>query len=301
MNSSTLFGKLSPYNTFIHRMDARLKMFIMVVLMVLCFLPYATWDHNYYSNQFFILGIIGIIIIILMALAKVNFFSFLKSLNAVWFTALFLLIIMVFIPRAKSSTEILYTLYDFGNGYIIYWNGVLQTCQVIFRIVLMIGLTMVLTSTTAPMDITYAFEWYLAPLKLVHFPTQIISMILSLAIRMIPTILEESQRIMKAQKSRGVDFNRGFITAKIRSISTLIVPLLVSCFSRSEELSLAMYSRGYDPYSKRSKYKNLKFHLIDLIFTLISLLVLGTFIYLCIYSQNSNGFMETWFNAKGAW
>ena len=135
------------------------------------------------------------------------------------------------------------------------------------------------------MDITYALDWYLYPLKLIKFPTQIITMIISLALRFIPTLLDESQRIMKAQKSRGVDYNRGFLAKKVKSITTLFVPLLVSCFSRSVELSLAMDARGYDPYGERTSYKILKFKRRDFIAFLITLLIMALFITACAYSS----------------
>lgn len=122
--------------------------------------------------------------------------------------------------------------------------------MVLARLILMIALTLVLTSTTTPMDITFAFEWYMYPLKFINFPISAIAMTLSLALRFIPTLLEEADRIMKAQKSRGVDYNRGLISKKIKSITTLIVPLLVSCFSISDDLTLALEARGYDPYEK---------------------------------------------------
>jgi energy-coupling factor transport system permease protein len=311
MNSNNLFGNLTHYNTFVHRMDARLKLFIMIVLMVACFLPYGISNYidesgkvinsSFYSNQFFVLGLVAIVIIALMAFARVNIFSFIKSMGAMWFMMIFLLIIMVFIPKT-GDTRIYYVMYDFGNGYVIFWDGFLQCAQIFLRLILMIGLTMVLTTTTPPMQITYAFERYLTPLRIFHFPTQVVSMILSLALRMIPTILDESQRIMKAQRSRGVEFDRGFISAKIKSIVTLIVPLLVSCFARSEQLSLAMYARGYDPYAKRSKYRVLQFHFVDLLCLIGSLLVIALFITLCVLSQAYKvNFMEQWFGVIGAW
>ena len=127
-------------------------------------------------------------------------------------------------------------------------------------------------------------------------------MILSLTIRIIPTIMEESNRIMKAQKSRGVEFDKGFLASKIRSITTLIVPLLISCFSKSNDMSLAMYARGYDPYKKRSKYKVLKFHFVDLISIIVLLLILAFFIFICVYSQAfDKSIIEVVFGVSNSW
>ena len=281
---SNVFGKYTPYNTIIHRLDPRIKFFALIALMVMCFLPYGN-----YANRFIVLGILGLIIVAIMIIGKISPLSIFSSLKSLWVMMIFLLIIFVFVQQGVDTSS-LHPMIIFPNGYTIYWEGLFQTLHVFLRLILMICLTLILTSTTAPMDITYALDWYLYPLKLIKFPTQIITMIISLALRFIPTLLDESQRIMKAQKSRGVDYNRGFISTKIKSITTLIVPLLVSCFSRSVELSLAMDARGYDPYGKRTSYKFLKFHTRDSISFIIVLLIMGIFITLCALSSFYPGF-----------
>ena len=281
---SNVFGKYTPYNTIIHRLDPRIKFFALIALMVMCFLPYGN-----YANRFIVLGILGLIIVAIMIIGKISPLSIFSSLKSLWVMMIFLLIIFVFVQQGVDTSS-LHPMIIFPNGYTIYWEGLFQTLHVFLRLILMICLTLILTSTTAPMDITYALDWYLYPLKLIKFPTQIITMIISLALRFIPTLLDESQRIMKAQKSRGVDYNRGFISTKIKSITTLIVPLLVSCFSRSVELSLAMDARGYDPYGKRTSYKLLKFRTRDSISFIIVLLIMGIFITLCALSSFYPGF-----------
>ena len=306
----SVFDKYRNLNTPIHKMDARLKIFALIILMVACFLPYARSSiinsegipeyFGYYANTFLVLGILALIIFIIMIISKTSFKSFLKSLNAIWLMIIFLLIFMVFIPRT-TSTETLHPIVTFSNGYAIYWDGVLQCLHVVLRIILMLALTLILTSTTAPMDITYALDWYMKPLSLLKIPTQIFTMIISLALRFIPTLLEKSQRIMKAQKSRGVDFNKGFISAKVKSITTLIVPLLVSCFSISDDLSVAMYVRGYEPYGKRTNYKILTFKLSDLLAFIILLVILGFFIFLCVMAQHYHINFWEFFGIKGTW
>lgn len=301
MKIDTLFGKYNAANSFVHKLDARVKIAGLIFLMVICFLPYGLNNNDgaeYYANQFLVLGILFLIIMILLMISKVGLKTFLKSLSSLLMMTLFLVIIMVFIPNSNYH----HVLVSFSNGYTIYWDGILQCLQIMLRIILMISLTSILTSTTSSSDLTLSFDWYFSPLKLLHVPTQIFSMILSLTIRIIPTILEESNRIMKAQKSRGVEFNRGFIVSKIKSLTTLIVPLLISCFSKSNEMSLAMYARGYDPYKKRSKYKNLKFSYRDVIALIILVLILGAFIFLCVESQGMGiSFFRDWFNVYGTW
>lgn len=282
MNS--VFGKLTPFNTIIHRLDPRVKIISLIALMVMCFLPYGN-----YANKFIILGGLFLIIIFIMILGKVSFWSFLKSLRHMWFMMIFLVIIFALIPQAGDVSE-KHVMIAFENGYTIYWEGLLQTLHITFRLAMMLSLTLILTSTTSPMDLTYAFEWFLTPLRLIKFPTQIISMTLSLALRFIPTLLGEAQKIMKAQRSRGVDYQRGFLNKKIKSVTTLIVPLLVNCFSRSDELSLAMNARGYEPYEKRTNYNILIFGLKDIVAIFVVLLIVGGFSTLCYFSNNVEGF-----------
>ncbi|MBP5693861.1 MAG: energy-coupling factor transporter transmembrane protein EcfT [Bacilli bacterium] len=282
MNS--VFGKFTPYNTIIHRLDPRVKIISLIALMVMCFLPYGN-----YTNRFIILGVLFLIILLIMLIGRVSFISFLKSLRHLWFMMLFLVIIFALIPQAGDVSD-KHVMIAFENGYTIYWEGLLQTLHISFRLALMLSLTLILTSTTSPMDLTYAFEWFLTPLRLIKFPTQIISMTLSLALRFIPTLLAEANKIMKAQKSRGVDYQRGFIGKKIKSVTTLIVPLLVGCFSRSDELSLAMNARGYEPYEKRTSYNILVFGAKDVVAIFSVLIIIGGFSTLCYFTQNVAGF-----------
>ena len=279
----TIFGKLSHYKTPMHRVDARVKLFGLIALMVLCFLPYGN-----YTNRFVILGFLGILTLILMIVSKVSFLQFLKSLRGLWFMMVFLVIVFVFV-QTSSDVSSLHPMIVFPNGYTLYWEGVFQSLHIFYRFTLMLAFTLIFTSTTSPIDITFALEWYLTPLRLMKFPTQILTMIFTLALRFIPTLLEETQKIMKAQRSRGVDYNRGFVAKKVRSIITLIIPLLISCFSRSVDLSYAMDARGYNPYGKRTSYKILKFTYRDVISLIVILLLLGGYITLCVYINNVQG------------
>lgn len=282
MATTSILGKYSPYNTILHRIDPRLKLFSLILLMVVVFLPFGN-----YTNRFMVLGVLALFIFILMLVGRVSFASFFKSLKAMWLMFIFLLIFMFFIPGEGE-----YPIHSFSNGYTLYYDGLLQVAHIMLRLILMIALTIILTSTTTPMEITYSLEWFLAPLKLVKFPTQIVSLTISLALRFIPTLLNETNRIMNAQKSRGVDYNRGFLTSKIKSITTLIIPLLVSCFSRSDELAVAMEARGYNPYVKRSRYKTLKFGLRDLFSIIIVIIIAGGVIAFSVCSSNIEGFSD---------
>ena len=274
--ASITFGRYSPYNTFVHKLDPRNKIFILVVLMVSIFLQFQVW-----STTLLLSAVMLILLIAIMIISKVSFISLFKSLKSMWFLVIFLLIIYIFIPN-KTYTHVCFYIND---NYAIYWDAFYQSGYIILRLILMISLTMVLTSSTKPMDLTYAFEWYMTPLKVIHFPVHEIAMTLSIALRFIPTLLDETDRIMKAQASRGVDFNRGGLFKRFKAVISLIIPLFVSAIQRSEELSDAMEARGYDPRGKRSRYRILRFSWRDAVGLSFALLVFGGILYLFIYDH----------------
>ncbi|MCQ2793151.1 MAG: energy-coupling factor transporter transmembrane protein EcfT [Bacilli bacterium] len=247
-------GRYSPYTSFIHRMDPRNKIFCLIALMVAVFFQYSTWEITFIMG-----GILFLIVLIMMFISHVSFKQLLLSLKSLWFVVLFLLLINAIIPP-KDASMIAFSI----NGFNIYFEAIFQSLKIVLRLVLMVSTTMVLTSTTKPLDLTYALEWYLTPLKLIKFPAHEVAMTISIALRFIPTLLDETDRIMKAQASRGVDFKHGKMSSRFKAIISLIVPLFISAFQRSEELADAMEARGYDPKAKRTRYHKMRFHLSDL-------------------------------------
>ena len=265
-------GRYVPYRTLMHRLDPRFKLFGMLTLMVTIFFRFGSvW------TDLALYGLIFIMMVVFMRMTKLRLRQLFKQLKALWFMLLFLLIINLLLPNTQQISGF----FDIW-GLKIYYAALLQTFYIVFRLVLMIALTLILTSSTRPLDLTDAIEWYLTPLKVIKFPTHEVAMTMSIALRFIPTLLEETYRIMKAQASRGVDFMQGKIKEKIRAIVSLIVPLFISAFQRSEELANAMEARGYDPSAKRTRYRQLRFHLHDMIAFSLTLLYLGGFLYLWV-------------------
>ena len=160
------------------------------------------------------------------------------------------------------------------KGFIIYSDAVNQTLYIVVRLMLMVIITTVLTATTKPLDLTLGIEKLLKPFEKIGVPAHIIAMMISIALRFIPTLIEETQRIMNAQASRGVDLENGSIKEKIMAILSLIVPLFVSAFDRADQLANAMEARGYDPSRKRTRYKVLKMQTMDYASMLLSVVVL---------------------------
>lgn len=263
MNSIT-FGKYLPINSYIHRLDPRLKLVSLFMLLISVF----------FDVGFIGYGIMAILVLIIVKLAKLSFQYILRAVKPMLFMMAFLLIFNMFMFR--TGTPLVHI-----GSFTIYSDGFIQSAYIVIRLLLIISLTTVLTATTKPLDLTLGLEHLFNPLRKVGFPSHEIAMMISIALRFIPTLLDETQRIMKAQASRGVDFAEGTMKEKVRSIVSLIVPLFISAFSRAEELANAMESRCYNPDGKRTRYKQLKWTMND---TLCMIIVCVVSIGLIIFS-----------------
>ena len=159
--SSMTFGRYTFRETFIHRLDARNKIFLMIIFMIGIFFQFNLWSTALLLSGFYV-----VLLIVFMAMARINFLNLFKSLGGMWIFILLLMAIYIFIP---NNNYYLPTAFTIGNVD-VKWDAICQSAYIIMRLVLMLALTMVLTSTTKPMDMTYAFEWYMRPLKPIHFP-----------------------------------------------------------------------------------------------------------------------------------
>lgn len=251
----TSFGKYMGHDTFFHRIDARIKLLGMIFFMVSIFLSYGTpW------MSFVIYGVIFLILLTITFVSKASFLSLFRSMKALWFMILLILIINIFFTTDTTSQ----ILVQFpGTNICIRLGAVVNVSYIFLRLVLVLMITNILTSTTKPMDLTNAIEWLFHPLSWIRIPVHKFAMALSLALRFVPSLQEETTRIMKAQASRGVDFQNGNFKTKIKSLVSLIIPLFISAFLTSGELADAMEARGYDPDSKRTKFKNTNWSLKD--------------------------------------
>ena len=280
--SSMTFGRYSFRDTFVHRLDARNKIFLMVLCMVAIFFQFKMW-----STALFLSGLYLIALIILMIISKVNILQLFKSLAGMWLFIIILMAIYIFVPNNNYYLPVAFKI----GSLQVRWDAFCQSGYIILRLIMMVSLTMVLTSTTKPMDMTYAFEWFLSPLKLIkpaRFVAHEIAMTLSIALRFIPTLLEETERIMKAQASRGVDFNRGGLFKRFGAVIALIIPLFVSALERSEELANAMIVRGYDPRANRTRYRLLRFSWRDIIAFLLVAIGFAGVIVLFVFDRTGS-------------
>ncbi len=286
---SVIFGRYSNYNTPIHRIDPRVKIIGMIVFMVAIFLPLtkvgstSQYEINMSTaTNFIILGIIFLIQLILMLIGRISFISIFKSMKTMWFFLFLIFLLNILIPTNPTAEQ---TAFNLGSLAISY-SAIFSTAYVFVRLVLVVMITSVVTSTTKPMELTFGIEWLLYPLKFVKIPVHEIGMIISLALRYIPTLMEESERIMKSQASRGVDFKNGKFKEKFKSITSLIVPLFMSSFIKASDLADTMEARGYDPKSKRTRYRMLSWRWVDTLWLIVIAIFLGLIIAQCVIGTN---------------
>ena len=256
MNNIAL-GRYLPLTSIIHNMDPRAKIGAMLLMMVAIFIPAG------YTGYI----IIGIAVVLTALLAKLKLSFLWRAMKPMLFMLSFLLIINLLVVR---SGDVLITI----GSWNIYTDALTQTLYIVIRLALMIMITTILTATTKPLELTLGIEDLLKPFKVIGVPAHDIAMMISIALRFIPTLIEETQRIMKAQASRGVDMENGKLMEKVKAILSLIVPLFVSAFQRAEELAYAMEPRGYIPSRPRTRYKQLKMHGKDVALLLLSVLIL---------------------------
>lgn len=275
-------GIYVPGNSIIHRLDARIKFFANITFIVLFFL----------ANTFVLQGLLLIPILIAFIIATKKPFKLIKIIKLPLWIGVFIFIISCFVLKTTNIKNELppeglnwsnWKEYDWVN-----WKGIFRinygimtiTFNIIIRVYGIILTMTLLTLTTPPVLLIKALDFYFYPLKLIKVPTHIFIMIISIALRFIPTLVNESARILKAQASRGTDFKNGGFKTKIKATIVLIVPLFISAFSKAEDLANAMETRGYDPYAKRTSYRKWNYWWFDIIalITIIAILVISSII-----------------------
>ena len=284
-------GKYVNNDTFVHRLDPRNKFILLFVFMVIIFLINPT-RSDFQIIGWILYALMLIFFFILYKVAKLKFKMVFSSLKSMWFMMIFLFIVNLFIYKTGAQLIPKWWIFD------IHLDAITQTLKIVFRLALLIILSTLFTATTKPLDITIAIDDLFSWLKIFKINIHILSMTISIALRFIPTILEETQRIMKAQASRGVDFKNGKFKEKIVAITSLIVPLFISAISRSDELANAMEARNYNPVAKRTRFRKLSWQLRDTLSYIFSHILLAGFIVLLVLIGNgtlSYVLTDNWF------
>ena len=279
-------GRYVNKDTFVHRLDPRNKFILLFVFMIIIFMINPSAEgYEFIGWMGYIL--ISIFLIVMYKVAKLKISMIFKSLKPMWFMMIFLFVINLFIYK-DGLLLVDWWIFE------IHLDSIIQTIKIVLRLALLIMLSTLFTATTKPLDITVAIDDLFAWLKVFKVNVHILSMTISIALRFIPTILDETYRIMKAQASRGVDFKNGKLKEKVVAITSLIVPLLISELSRSDELANAMEARNYNPLAKRTRYRKLNWKLKDTLSIIFAFLILAIIIIIIILSKNNVFSLNDW-------
>ncbi len=255
------FGQYYPTKSFVHNMDARIKILTVIAYIVAVFLV----------KSFHFLGFLAcfLFVVIVSIFARVPFYKVLKSIKAILFFIVLSAVLQIFF---NSQGNLVFSWWIFKITDL----GLLNAGFIVARITLVVLGASLLTLTTSPVEIADGIESLLTPLKWIKFPVHEFALIMSIALRFIPTLLDETDRIIKAQKARGADFENGSLFKRAKALIPVLIPLLISSFRRADELADAMDARCYSGSKVRTKYKKMKLTYRDLIGTiLIAGLIVG--------------------------
>ena len=260
MISDITLGQYFPAKSVLHRADPRMKICLTIFVIVLIFT----------SQNFFSLGLVVAGVAAAMVLSKIPIRLYLKSLKAILILVIFTSVLNIFYGTGEP-------LWQWGI-FRVTLNGILNSIFESVRIVNLILTTSILTFTTSPTQLTDAIERLLRPLAKLHVPVHEFAMMMTIALRFVPTLLEETDKIMSAQKARGADMESGGLMQRIKALVPVLIPLFVSAFRRAYDLATAMESRCYHGGEGRTKMKSLHFGASDWGVLLGSVAVLGAFI-----------------------
>ena len=246
MMDKLIFGRYIPGHSLIHRLDPRTKLLGAVWFIIIIFLA-----NNWLSY-------VALIAFVFTAvkLSEINPKFFINGVKPLIWLILFTVILQILFTSGQ-------TIWFRLGPIIISQEGVLNGVFIFLRFVLIIFMSTILTLTTMPLSLTDAIEFLLRPLNAIKVPVHEIALMLSIALRFVPTLMDETEKIMNAQRARGIDFGEGNIYEQMKSIVPLLIPLFVSSFNRAEELATAMEARGYKGGEGRTKYRQLSWETRD--------------------------------------
>ncbi len=250
-------GQFYPTKSIVHSLDARTKLLATLIFMISIFLV----------NQFWPYAIIIAVLLIVTKISNIPLKYVLKGIKPLRWIILFTFIINIFFIKGG---EVLWQFYFLK----IYEQGLRTAFFMAIRLVLLVFGTSILTLTTSPIDLTDGIETACSPFKKIGFPAHELAMMMTIALRFIPTLLDETDKIMKAQMSRGADFESTNIVSRAKNMVPLLIPLFVSAFRRADELAMAMEARCYRGGENRSKMKQSKLEKPDYVADFIVLVFL---------------------------
>jgi energy-coupling factor transport system permease protein len=246
MMENMIIGRYVPGESILHRMDPRSKLIIIFLFVCVVFIANNTWTY----------GVLAVYTLLMVGMSKIPARFLYGGLKPILLLVVFTFLLHVFMTKGGELVLDL--------GWLkIYEEGIRQGIFISLRFFLLILITSLLTLTTTPIEITDGLETLLNPLKKVNFPVHELALMMSISLRFIPTLMQETDKIMKAQTARGVEYNSGPVKERIKAIVPLLIPLFISSFKRAEELAVAMEARGYKGGEGRTKYRQLKWGTAD--------------------------------------
>jgi len=253
-------GQYYPTNSYIHRLDPRVKILSTFAYIISLFLI-----DNYIGYL-----IVALFIYTITKVAKIPLKFILKGLKAIFIIVLFTVILNVFMAPGETI------LYEFGKVKVTL-EGIKLAIRMVSRLVLLIIGSSLMTLTTSPIELTDGIESLLKPFSKIGVPAHEIAMMMSISLRFIPILLEETDKIMKAQMARGADFESGGIIKRAKALIPILVPLFISAFRRADELAMAMEARCYRGGENRTRMKELRYESKDYIaLSIMAILVVVT-------------------------
>lgn len=263
MLKDVTFGQYYPGNSLLHRTDPRIKMLILIEYLVLVLV----------ANSELAAALSLAFTVFLVAVSGVKFRMLIKSVKPLLFVLVFTAIINLFFTVGEGEP-----LVEWGI-LTIYANGVRNAIMMLLRLVsLVLGTSVLISFTTSPLELTDAIESLLSPLKKIKVPVHEFAMMMSIALRFIPTLIEETNKIISAQKARCADFESGNVFNRIKALIPILIPLFVSAVRRAEELADAMECRCYNGGEGRTKLKVMKSRPADYVFLVaVTLITVAVF------------------------
>lgn len=256
-------GQYFPGNSVVHRLDPRTKLLMLVVFIVALFVA---------DNWVSYLLVLGFLVTVI-AISSIPLKSIVRGMKPLVFILLFTGILNVFF----TTGETLLVHFWVVN---IYLEGIVRAVFMVMRILMLITGTFLMTYTTSPIALTDGLESLLSPLKKIKLPVHELSMMMCIALRFIPTLIEETDKIMSAQKARGADFESGKLMQRVKALIPILVPLFISAFRRADELATAMECRCYQGGDGRTKMKLLRFKRNDFVTFGVGILLIAAVIVL---------------------
>ena len=259
-------GQFFPGTSFIHRLDPRTKLIMLIVYIVALFTAYGWIGY----------AVVFVFLLSCILISKIPFKSLFRGLKPLVFILVFTAVLNLFLT-------------DGDTVWVKFWvfkitkEGVVRAVMMLLRILMLVAGTFLLTYTTSPIALTDGLESLLSPLKKIRLPVHELAMMMCIALRFIPTLIEETDKIMSAQKARGADFETGNLFQRVKALVPILIPLFISSFRRADELATAMECRCYHGGEGRTKMKLLHYTRLDFEAFIVGILLLGSIITLTVF------------------